>query len=233
MLGGQHLRLCRRESGHLYRYRETLLVLQPVDWRLYHEAADGTIGTSGKGTPESRSPSSISVPQTVSTTRASATRTATTAHYEFCADSTACRARIPRDAGPVFHGMPGHRFHGKPEEVRRAGQPSYRDLFWRFPGRSTVAQARLSVRKIREVLRLKSEARLSDRQITAVLGSVRSTVQECLRRARTAGWSWPLPDLDDEQPMSCTRGSIRARGQRRATRRRTSRRSSGSSPPRV
>jgi L-glutamine:2-deoxy-scyllo-inosose/3-amino-2,3-dideoxy-scyllo-inosose aminotransferase len=25
------------------------------------------------------------------------------------ADSTACRARIPRDVGPVFHGKPGHR----------------------------------------------------------------------------------------------------------------------------
>ena len=25
------------------------------------------------------------------------------------ADSTACRATIPRDAGPAFHGMPGHR----------------------------------------------------------------------------------------------------------------------------
>lgn len=46
------------------------------------------------------------------------------------------------------------------------------------------------MRKIREVLRLKSEARLSDRQIAAVLGSARSTVQECLKRARTAGlWS--------------------------------------------
>jgi len=62
-----------------------------------------------------------------------------------------------------------------------------------------VAQARLSVRKIREVLRLKSEARLSDRQIAAVLGSARSTVQECLRRARTAGLTWPVPDLDDDE----------------------------------
>jgi transposase len=62
-----------------------------------------------------------------------------------------------------------------------------------------VAQARLSVRKIREVLRLKNEARLSDRQIAAVLGSARSTVQECLRRARLAALSWPLPDLDDEE----------------------------------
>ena len=32
-----------------------------------------------------------------------------------------------------------------------------------------MAQARLSVRKIRDVLRLKNEARLSDRQIAAVL----------------------------------------------------------------
>lgn len=32
------------------------------------------------------------------------------------ADSTACRATIPRDAGPVFHGKPGHR-----STVSRAG----------------------------------------------------------------------------------------------------------------
>jgi transposase len=62
-----------------------------------------------------------------------------------------------------------------------------------------VAQARLSVRKIRDVLRLKAEAHLSDRQIAAVLGSARSTVQECLKRARATGLSWPLPpDLDDD-----------------------------------
>jgi hypothetical protein len=35
----------------------------------------------------------------------------------------------------------------------------------------------LSVRKIREVLRLKAEARLSDRQIAAVIGSARLTVR--------------------------------------------------------
>jgi transposase len=57
----------------------------------------------------------------------------------------------------------------------------------------------LSVRKIREVLRLKAEARLSDREIGEAIGSARSTVQECLRRARVAGIGWPLPDdLDDE-----------------------------------
>jgi transposase len=57
----------------------------------------------------------------------------------------------------------------------------------------------LSVRKIREVLRLKAEARLSDREIAAAIGSARSTVQECLRRARAAGIDWPLPpECDDE-----------------------------------
>ena len=63
-----------------------------------------------------------------------------------------------------------------------------------------MAQARLSVRKIREVLRLKAEARWSDRQIAAATGTARSTVQECLRRAKAAGVSWPLPpECDDEE----------------------------------
>jgi len=60
-----------------------------------------------------------------------------------------------------------------------------------------VAQARLSMRKIREVLRLKAEG-LSDRQIAAAIGSARSTVQECLRRARECALTWPLPAELDE-----------------------------------
>jgi len=63
------------------------------------------------------------------------------------------------------------------------------------------------VRKIREVLRLKAEARLSDRQIASAIGSARSTVQECLRRARSAGIGWPLPpDLGED---ACSRACIR------------------------
>ena len=54
-----------------------------------------------------------------------------------------------------------------------------------------MGQQRLPVRKIREVLRLKAEG-YSDRQIGTAIGSARSTVQECLRRARKAGLSWPL-----------------------------------------
>jgi transposase len=61
-----------------------------------------------------------------------------------------------------------------------------------------VAQARLPVRKIREVLRLKYELGLSDRKIAAAVGSARSTVQECLQRCRQAGISWPLAAGLDE-----------------------------------
>lgn len=61
-----------------------------------------------------------------------------------------------------------------------------------------MAQTRLPVRKIREVLRLKAE-RLSDRRIAAAIGSARSTVQECIRRCQAAGLAWPLaPGLDEE-----------------------------------
>lgn len=60
-----------------------------------------------------------------------------------------------------------------------------------------MPQSRLSVRKIREVLRL-SATGLSARQIAPVVGTARSTVGECLRRAEAAGVAWPLPaDIDD------------------------------------
>ena len=63
-----------------------------------------------------------------------------------------------------------------------------------------MGQARLPVRKIREVLRLKAEG-YSDRQIALSIGSSRSTVQECLRRAREAGLTWPLPSEVDESVL--------------------------------
>jgi transposase len=49
------------------------------------------------------------------------------------------------------------------------------------------------VRKILEVLRLQA-AGLKGRQIAAAIGSALSTVQECLRRAREAGLTWPLAE---------------------------------------
>ena len=49
------------------------------------------------------------------------------------------------------------------------------------------------MRKIREVLRLKWAAGMSNRRIAASCGVSRPTVSEYLRRAESAGLSWPLP----------------------------------------
>ncbi len=56
------------------------------------------------------------------------------------------------------------------------------------------------MRMIKEILRLRYSNGLNQKQISKALGCARSTLQECLQRASTAGLSWPLPgELDDEQ----------------------------------
>lgn len=61
-----------------------------------------------------------------------------------------------------------------------------------------MARKRLSMRKIRDVLRLKYGLGRSNREIGAMLRMSHSTVGSYVRRAREAGVSWPLPDeLDD------------------------------------
>ena len=57
---------------------------------------------------------------------------------------------------------------------------------------------RLSMRTIKEVLRLKWEKKLSNKQIAKSCNIARSTVREYLERAQRAGLIWPLaPELDD------------------------------------
>jgi transposase len=56
------------------------------------------------------------------------------------------------------------------------------------------------MKKIREVMRLKWECGCSHRAIGKSIKVSDSTVSDCLRRARDAGLSWPLPDdLTDDQ----------------------------------
>jgi len=56
------------------------------------------------------------------------------------------------------------------------------------------------VRKIQEVLRLKWESGLSNRAIARSCSISPTTVSEYVRRAQTAGLSWPLPEsLDEDQ----------------------------------
>lgn len=55
------------------------------------------------------------------------------------------------------------------------------------------------MRKIREILRLKWDCGLSQRQIAESCGIARPTVTEYLQRAEAAGVTWPLPaELEDE-----------------------------------
>lgn len=62
-----------------------------------------------------------------------------------------------------------------------------------------MAQERLTLRKIREILRLKEEAGLSNRAIARACKLSNSTVGEYLKRAEAAGLHWPLPeDLREE-----------------------------------
>ena len=58
---------------------------------------------------------------------------------------------------------------------------------------------RLSMRRIKEVLRLKSVQGLSERLIARTIGVSNGVVHGYLRRARAAGLGWPLPDgMSDE-----------------------------------
>lgn len=57
---------------------------------------------------------------------------------------------------------------------------------------------RLSMRKIYEILRLKFDHGLSNRDVAQSVGVSRSTVADYLLRVQAAGLSWPLPEgLDD------------------------------------
>src|SRR5215469_9470836 len=68
-----------------------------------------------------------------------------------------------------------------------------------FPqGAGAMPRPRLPMRKIRDVLRL-SAAGMSKRKIAVSLGVSATAAGECIRRARRAGLTWPLPDgLSDE-----------------------------------
>jgi transposase len=57
-----------------------------------------------------------------------------------------------------------------------------------------IPMERLSMRKIKEVLRLKWDGGLSHRAIAASCAVAASTVLEYVRRAERAGLSWPLPE---------------------------------------
>lgn len=62
-----------------------------------------------------------------------------------------------------------------------------------------MAQERLTMRKIREILRLKYETKLSNRAIAGACKVSNSTVGEYLKRAKTAGVNWPIGDIEEDE----------------------------------
>ncbi len=61
-----------------------------------------------------------------------------------------------------------------------------------------MANRRLSMRKTKEILQLKFELGLSNRQIARSCSISPETVGKVLRRAEKAGITWPLPDETDD-----------------------------------
>jgi predicted transcriptional regulator len=57
---------------------------------------------------------------------------------------------------------------------------------------------RSAMRKIKEILRLKFEAKFSHERIAAATGASKGAVSNYVQRAMQKGLSWPLPaDLDE------------------------------------
>jgi transposase len=57
-----------------------------------------------------------------------------------------------------------------------------------------LAYGRVSMRRTREILRLKLDVGLSNRQIARAIGISCSTISETFGRLKAAGLAWPLPD---------------------------------------
>ena len=65
-----------------------------------------------------------------------------------------------------------------------------------------MAQERLSVHNIKEILRLRHECRLSIREIARSAGVRRSTASDYIRRAAAVGVPWPIPaELDSDAAL--------------------------------
>ncbi len=65
-----------------------------------------------------------------------------------------------------------------------------------------MSQKRLSMRKIREVLRLRFGLSLGQEEIARSCSIAQATVHRYLERATTAGLTWPLPDEVDDQRLN-------------------------------
>jgi transposase len=81
-----------------------------------------------------------------------------------------------------------------------------------------VAKERLTMRKIKDILRLRYEVKLSYRDIAQALSIGYGTVVDYLKRAEVAGLAWPIPEELGERELGRLLFPTQARtGQRRFT----------------
>src|SRR5260221_13355722 len=71
---------------------------------------------------------------------------------------------------------------------------------------------RLSMRKVRDVLRLKHTLGMSLRQISEATGVGKTVIGEYVRRARGIGITWPVPEAIDDAELE--RRLFRSRAKR-------------------
>src|SRR6201999_2247005 len=74
-------------------------------------------------------------------------------------------------------------------------------LPWEVEG-AQVPQKGLTMRKVREVLRLRFDLGLKQNQIARSCSIAQATVHRYLERAAAIGLSWPLPDDCDDQRLN-------------------------------
>lgn len=72
-----------------------------------------------------------------------------------------------------------------------------------FCAESTMPNKRLAMRHIKDILRLKLEAKLSHRQISRSLGIGVGTVSTYAKRALEVGITWPLPEGLSDNELEC------------------------------
>src|SRR5258707_4364915 len=94
----------------------------------------------------------------------------------------------------------------RPESKRSGARPDKPPEGWllRFEPIAraiTMAKETLSMRQIKEVLRLKHQNHLSIREIARSCGLPASTVGDYLKRAEAAGIRWPVPEGQSEKEL--------------------------------
>ena len=57
-----------------------------------------------------------------------------------------------------------------------------------------MSKRNISMKHIREILRMKYVCNCSNRAISRSLGVEKTTIKRCIDRAKAVGLSWPLPN---------------------------------------